>query len=49
MVVALIDEDDAKALAIGERLRGIQAREARSDDDRSVRNHTRLGTLLFSC
>ena len=34
MMIAVIDEDDAKALVVGEGLRRIQAREARADDDR---------------
>jgi hypothetical protein len=34
VMVATIDEDDPKALVVGEGLRRIQAREARADDDR---------------
>jgi hypothetical protein len=34
VMVATIDEDDPKALVVGEGFRRIQAREARADDDR---------------
>jgi len=33
-LVATIDQDDSKALAVGEAFRGVQTREARADDDR---------------
>ena len=36
VMVAVIDEDDAKALVIGEGLRCFQTREARADDDRDL-------------
>ena len=41
VMVAVIDEDDAKALAVGERLRGVQTREAGADDDRDLWSHHR--------
>jgi hypothetical protein len=49
MMVAVIDEDDLKALAIREGFRCLQAREARTDDNRNPGTvHRRLGdpTLL---
>ena len=42
MMVAVIDEDDAKALAIGEGLRCVQTGKARADDDRELGYHRRL-------
>ena len=36
VMVAVIDEDDAKALVIGEGLRCVQPGEARADDDRDL-------------
>ena len=40
VMVAVIDEENAKALVVGEGLRGLQTCEARADDDRDLR----LGT-----
>ncbi len=41
VMVAVVDEDDAKALAIRENLRRLQTREACADDDRNLGSHHR--------